>query len=766
MHKGLVRMKLLNEPDSTSQMTQNIPLSAKVANVPSHWTRFFPVSSVFGATSNRDTAAALIVGDKGSNGLLCAHDTSPGFCCLDLPGEGEGVDWGVPFNCELGKSKCSRLAPTMAGFNKQTCAMWSGTYCPEPRTCLPLLDCMASEISWGEQKGKKAYADYIRNAPEVKDPTDFKECGAYREYFGFDGEYPKDSEICEDVQFLRNNKDFDDLDAFAATTHESATITPQAETINPQGATAAPFSNAPVSLTAWVPIGSTTQGKNYHADANYRDHVLDQLIATGEQILDVIDCTDCIMEPTFLVTNGCKTFKWIAAVAATLAVFIMGRVHTEIFYQYDQSDCLSNFNMDQMYQRVFVLQDNIAVLQTNMQEFSTAGMDTTNAGFMSIAQQNKENAEKILGDLGTQNADNHKTTQEVIGDQAKTNFENMKEFVTDEVNRIKGDITGHLTQVKKDIIAKTTATCSTGARRGLSVALSELPAPKEEASLLKPELFVPTCLGFQGSKGEFRLAEKRFQSTDAAMEFVRESLEVRMSSSDVYVSWDELDVKLTVKGKTGCSIKFEAVPVYYDGYSGDMVEGESNYITVLVDDQAPRVRCSFDSPNASAEKKTLFVEEGPRKVDTKLSYSVKDNCSTDDYDLSTRIRVLSNELEEGAIARLAKALNKDDVEVAKVYVSPSKCSDEEKDDDLFCVADTVDFRFYDIEVTAKDGVGWSSSDTCRVIVMPNKKHKMTDVDAARELRGKNRGDRLSAAEEDAMVQASSNSFVLGKLEFP
>ena len=59
-----------------------------------------------------------------------------------------------------------------------------------------------------------SFFEYLDSAPKLEDPTDSKQCGKTREYFGFEETFVNDLQICEDIEQLKFERDFTFLDDF------------------------------------------------------------------------------------------------------------------------------------------------------------------------------------------------------------------------------------------------------------------------------------------------------------------------------------------------------------------------------------------------------------------------------------------------------------------------------------------------------------------------------------------------------------------------
>jgi hypothetical protein len=105
--------------------------------------------------------------------------------------------------------------PYLAGINAGACAAQGGTWCPAPTNCADLQVCVQEHFEVANvTEGQEAFAWYLAKAPEIEDPTDFRQCGEARQYFGFDEYFIHDVQICADLGQLRFSKDFDFLNEF------------------------------------------------------------------------------------------------------------------------------------------------------------------------------------------------------------------------------------------------------------------------------------------------------------------------------------------------------------------------------------------------------------------------------------------------------------------------------------------------------------------------------------------------------------------------
>ena len=64
---------------------------------------------------------------------------------------------------------CKRLGPVTSGFNEAACDIFHGTWCPTPRNCSALVECIAISTAKVEfRSDRKAFFKYLDNAPKVK----------------------------------------------------------------------------------------------------------------------------------------------------------------------------------------------------------------------------------------------------------------------------------------------------------------------------------------------------------------------------------------------------------------------------------------------------------------------------------------------------------------------------------------------------------------------------------------------------------------------
>jgi hypothetical protein len=64
---------------------------------------------------------------------------------------------------------CKMLGPVTAGFNGAACDIFHGTWCPTPRDCSALVQCIANAAAKVQfSTDRKAFFEYLNGAPKVK----------------------------------------------------------------------------------------------------------------------------------------------------------------------------------------------------------------------------------------------------------------------------------------------------------------------------------------------------------------------------------------------------------------------------------------------------------------------------------------------------------------------------------------------------------------------------------------------------------------------
>ena len=105
------------------------------------------------------------------------------------------------------------------------CDSYSGAWCPYPRPCSRLKNCINDLSTTARDKvTKQAFFRYLDDAPKIEDDNaaNVEECGDLREYFEYDRYYYDDERICKEVKNLQCFTDFSNLDGFATGSAGSA----------------------------------------------------------------------------------------------------------------------------------------------------------------------------------------------------------------------------------------------------------------------------------------------------------------------------------------------------------------------------------------------------------------------------------------------------------------------------------------------------------------------------------------------------------------
>ena len=136
------------------------------------------------------------------------------FSCIVEIGENRGND--------ASKEDCETVAPFTAGFNEAACDSFSGTWCPNPRSCAALHQNITDlRDRFKNVKTRRAFHEYLDQAPLINETMNIngptaEECAALREYFEYAPNYPDDNRIYEDILAIQCLHDFSNLDGFAA----------------------------------------------------------------------------------------------------------------------------------------------------------------------------------------------------------------------------------------------------------------------------------------------------------------------------------------------------------------------------------------------------------------------------------------------------------------------------------------------------------------------------------------------------------------------
>jgi hypothetical protein len=346
---------------------------------------FFSTGSV--TVEALEEAAILVFGDQPSPGFVCGNADAvindqkflPGYCCLDAPYQSD--PWGQAFSCDTmdaggmksrkSANECKIPGPYLAGLNTKACNAYGGTWCPSPQDCRDLQDCIAEEIQIAEEFNHTAFAMYLKAAPSITRPEDSSQCGAAKQYFGFDAFFLNDDQICEDILQLRNSRDFDFLDAFFKQGDE-ATCDREA---NPNGCNS-------VLLKEPLLKGDFPPAVNNGQIWRNTNWVLSQISEGATFAGDLIGALDCPSEPIsnafcIAITNFSEATAIILAYALGLVAAISGQAYAEVAE-------LGNVEPWEIYENTNVIFKNMeTTINTAVSRFDTA--DTNVASLQTTA---------------------------------------------------------------------------------------------------------------------------------------------------------------------------------------------------------------------------------------------------------------------------------------------------------------------------------------------------------------------------------------------
>ncbi|CAB9511352.1 expressed unknown protein [Seminavis robusta] len=589
-------------------------VKTKTIRFPCDQERVYKVETIFRSATDMDKSAALFVGEKVSVGSVCAHAETtgkvPGFCCVEQPYQRSGDFWGTEFSCDLGESKCKSKASGLAGFSQESCSAYSGKFCAYHRDCSTLKTCVAEEVKWATGKKKQAYLAYVSEAPELEDTGDADQCGQVRVYFGFEEDFPDDEEICEDVQFLREKTEFNNLDSFLGSGSSgggeiSANDGGETEELN------AP-EEPEVQEKALDKLSKTI-------------YVFDQTLNSLEEFYSIAADFECPEDLTGGVKTVCAVAKNVLVVVATVAFFVSKRVFSSLEDSYPGFE---DFGWYEIYSQTMVSYDNMVIL---------------NGGIAAIKGQNVDNTEAL--------ADH-------IDDRVDTLKDHVEEVITEHIDSVCGAVRRQLGNVEPS--KAKFAGCDGHDQDGDGV------ADNCEEDLFPPTLSFSSALEFVNNGETNQLQGKVFRDANEALSLFRGATNI---VDDCSLAQD-LDVKMAVQESGVCQSAISMTPV--QRCNDREVLGLSKQVVVQMDTQAPEVTCGFEG-SQMGDKKTLVVEEGSDIFDAGFVYQVDDSCSKKvALELSVNSNEFdgSNDNVHLAKTRDRKTMSIN----PQVFVKPSRCA--------------------------------------------------------------------------------------------
>jgi hypothetical protein len=67
------------------------------------------------------------------------------------------------------ESDCNRLGPVTSGFNEAACDVFQGTWCPSPRSCRGLVECInGTTNALRNNTNRQAFFTYLDGAPKIQ----------------------------------------------------------------------------------------------------------------------------------------------------------------------------------------------------------------------------------------------------------------------------------------------------------------------------------------------------------------------------------------------------------------------------------------------------------------------------------------------------------------------------------------------------------------------------------------------------------------------
>lgn len=160
-----------------------------------------------------------------------------------------------------------------------------------PTNCTDLQKCVGDLTAEAISNDLPAFQSYLESSPVIEDSTNFDQCSQAREYFGFQGSYINDVNVCGEIEQLKYTNDFGFLDRFFGQ---------GAEEDVPSLATADEFSLTPINR-------SGTQSKVVQNGVKWRATNF-ALTTTLEFLTNVRDASvdvECMADLTGMVQSIC-----------------------------------------------------------------------------------------------------------------------------------------------------------------------------------------------------------------------------------------------------------------------------------------------------------------------------------------------------------------------------------------------------------------------------------------------------------------------------
>ncbi|KAL9191170.1 hypothetical protein ACHAXT_000876, partial [Thalassiosira profunda] len=686
--------------------------------------------------SSLDASIALTFGNKTTIGQVCAYakgltddggdegptvEGLPGFCCLDAPYQSQV--WGEKYECQKYEERadgstilvpkestdCNKLGPITSGFNEAACDVFYGTWCPLPRDCSYLANCIAEAKSVVQRdRNRQAFFEYLDEAPEVEDPLrETSKCGDLREYFDYDRDYPDDERICEEVLDLQCFTDFSNLDGFAT------------------GTAGAGSTDGLEELAVSTVLALVTK-EPFDSDAA---KVWRSLNFAFRKILQIIEfargLTKGAKSLCSVVPDPTDISKTVCMAPAVTFEFSFELVAFGINQALDLSE--------KLYSEIVGGQGS--AFESNRQDVINRNVATNHGNIITVFQATQQ-LKVMLGEVAESLAELDEDEEE------RRRLQENCVSTKDEFFPKQDKFTRECSQVSCE---DPTRICD-GTFNFPYVAYLKGAGCDEMDSdgdgeydvcedRYGPDVVVRDALLFRGDEENVTTlvyAQKVFNSELRLRNF----LGYQFAPVDDCSPTNKLNITIehtegTCRDSTWTITPWQNLPecddrepvgAYNIPFENPLI-GRFREVTVPLDEDAPVVTCGFRPDDTSInevadDNRTLYhymlTSDGPgtQLSDAQLFYNVNDNCG-DDVDIN--IVVKSNELEQKSTAKLVTYSAEGTVEQAQLLYAPTTCGNV--GGGSYCEPSPSNVRFYDIEVSATDSAGNIGTDTCRVVIV-------------------------------------------------
>ncbi|CAB9522469.1 unknown protein [Seminavis robusta] len=252
-----------------------------------------------------------------------------------------------------------------------------------------------------------------------------------------------------------------------------------------------------------------------------------------------------------------------------------------------------------------------------------------------------------------------------------------------------------------------------------------------EEDLSPPELLVPPAFeewrleSLEHVHSAWHVPDMTFKSNSEAVSYLKRTLQLEDDCAPLS------DLKLNITAMDAgepqqCMHTFQATPIHYcDGAPSAF--GAERHFHLKVDSTTPTLSCGF-----KYGRKVLVMQAesnaGSQLVNTGFFYNISELCS-DSVRLDVSVR--SDEYDGDALMVKGLVFEHNGIELPEIWVSPTTChAKSHARSGGFCRTGDASLgktRIYDISVAATDQAGWSTSETCTVIVIANESTSSLDI---------------------------------------